>query len=343
MTKKHMDAPDPITPSDAAVTAGNTEPDSVASSSIARADLKGTTGVIEAPTNVPQPSPPSSSSVDGRDLPLRELLDKWGPSVMSVESDMNTKLIHLDPTEAPRRQDAMRALRRDLDAPGRRALAETYKTLANAQFAKEGWRVALVGYLAGAWMLRDGDPPCPKLLANHLSELDAAGDALGPAYMTLEAESVTLRASLLLNFAAAALKLHEWRLARTACEAVLVSQPRNTKALWRLARAYEGDSNLTDALATAVKLFKLDPANAEYERLADRLWARKGRAGKMFNSFLERAQLEGDTLYTQREYERDVSEAMRKGFISCMGKVLLACTRVLASSRLAHALPPIPS
>ena len=31
----------------------------------------------------------------------------------------------------------------------RKAKAEEYKALANAQFGKEAWRVALVGYLAG--------------------------------------------------------------------------------------------------------------------------------------------------------------------------------------------------
>ena len=89
---------------------------------------------------------------------------------------MNTKMLHLDPQEAPRQLAGLRALRQQLDAAGRHGKAEEYKALATAQFKKEAWRVALVGYLAGVWMLREdrADPTCPKLLANHLLELDEA-------------------------------------------------------------------------------------------------------------------------------------------------------------------------
>jgi len=197
-------------------------------------------------------------------------------------------------------------------------------------------------------MLRDGDPPCPKLLANHLCELEDVAAALGPA-MTPPApdspsatgtatdkslstslppspppqrldERAALRTALLMNVAAAALKLSEWRLARTACEAVLAVEPRHPKAMWRVAKAHEGDNNLSEAINVATKLVRSDASNAEASKLLVHLQKRKAKYGKMFNSFVERAHAEGDTLYTKREHERDVSDAMQKGFIQCMGR-----------------------
>ena len=208
---------------------------------------------------------------------------KWSTSALADESDVNTKMLHLDRTEAERQQDALRRLRRSLDSDGRRARAKEYKALANKQFGKEAWRVALVGYLAGVWMLRldheIDDPPCPLLLANHLSELESVVAALGPAVQPLAADeaSATLRASLLVNLAAAALKLTEWRIARGACEVVLAAEPRHAKALWRLAKAHEGDSNLTGAIEAAARLTKCDPANKAAERLLEALRRRKAK------------------------------------------------------------------
>jgi len=214
----------------------------------------------------------------------------------------------------------MRDYRRGLHTAGRLTRAEVYRTLGTVQFKKEHWKIALVGYLAGIWMLREGDPPCPKLLANHLNNLDDAPDALGPAYAKVEPDAVTLRTSLHLNLAAAALKVKEWRLARAACENILQADPKHPKALWRLAKAYEGDNNLTEAMVAARKLVANDPSNMDGEKLLANLQARKAKYGKMFHSFVERAHEEGDTLYTKREQERDVSGAMQKGFVQCMGR-----------------------
>jgi len=257
----------------------------------------------------------------GSDEPLRRLLEKWGSSIMSEENDTTVKLLHLDPEEAARQQQDLRSLRRRLDAQSRHAKAEEYKALANAQFGKEAWRIALVGYLAGTWMLRQDtdDPLCPLFLANHLSALEDVPAALGPPHRAAEG-SEALRASLLLNFAAAAQKLSEWRMARSACERVLSIDPLHPKGLWRLAKAYEGDSNLSDALATASKLASSDPGNKEASKLLASLQARKAKYGKMFGSIVERAHAEGDTLYTMREHERDVSDAMQRGFVQCFSK-----------------------
>lgn len=264
---------------------------------------------------------------DARDERLRAVLAEWGPSTMDRESDISVKLEHLGPGFTERQRDALRALRRSLDADGRKAKAEEYKTLANAQFGKQAWRVALVGYLAGAWMLRRDaeDPPCPKVVVNHLSELGEAVGALGSAKVcegaAAEADgAAALRTSLRVNLAAAALKLNEWRIARAACEAVLACDPAHAKALWRLAKAHEGDSNLTDAMAVARRLVKADASNKEASRLLEALERRKAKQGKMFGSIVERAQAEGDDLYTMKEHERDISVAMHEGFIRCMSR-----------------------
>ena len=280
---------------------------------------------------------------DERDERLRSLLRKWSPSSLAEESDMNTKLLHLDPGEAERQMEGLRALRRSLDAAGRMEQATEYKTLANAQFAKEAWRIALVGYLAGVWMLRNdaSDPSCPKLLANHLTELDGVVSALGGpaagsehasaaavaeeaaaaiASGAVAAGAAALRKSLLVNLAAAALKLNEWRIARAACQVVLTSEPTHVKALWRLAKAYEGDGNLTDAMTVTSRLVEVDAGNKEASRLLELLQRRKAKHGKMFGSIVERAHAEGDTLYTKKEHEADVSDAMHRGFLQCMGK-----------------------
>lgn len=321
---------------------------------------------------------------------LVSLLTNWGPSSTDIESDQYTRLLHVDPREVERQSAGLYALRRSLDAAGRKAKAEEYKTLANKQFGKEAWRVALVGYLAGCWLLRADteDPRCPKLLTNHLSDLEEAAAALGkmsaagkPAAVAAPKEVLAtekhsleqsptpqtdatrattvvkaeekpsppptatsevpvliqppgqpavqetqdngtpaLRESLLLNLAAAALKLSEWRLASTACEHVLCINPTHPKALWRLAKAQEGDGNLTEAIGTASRLVKADCMNREATQLLEQMKKRKAKYGKMFGSFVERAHAEGDTLYTAKEQARDVTKAMETGFIKCMAR-----------------------
>ncbi|KOO23787.1 hypothetical protein Ctob_007554 [Chrysochromulina tobinii] len=190
---------------------------------------------------------------------LVRLLELWGPSSTSEESDMKTKRLHMDPTEAPRLQERLRAFRRTLDARDRSSRAGVYKELANKHFAKEAWRVALVGYLAGIWMLREGDPPCPKLLANHLSELVEAAAALGPPLQPPPPER------------------------SPPCESVLSVEPLHPTALWRLAKAHEGGNNLSEAIVAASKLARSDASHAEAHRLLDRLQQRTAQYGKMFS------------------------------------------------------------
>ena len=58
-----------------------------------------------------------------------------------------------------------------LDLPGRLEQALLLKDEANLQFAEGRWRVAMVGYLTGLWLLRGGgvqaereplSPGCPR-------------------------------------------------------------------------------------------------------------------------------------------------------------------------------------
>ena len=91
----------------------------------------------------PRPRDMLQPTGDGEpDERLVSLLTKWGTSIMCEENDTNTKLLHMDPDEAPRQQEALRGLRRQLDAADRCAKAEQYKGLANAQFTKGASRVA---------------------------------------------------------------------------------------------------------------------------------------------------------------------------------------------------------
>ena len=56
-----------------------------------------------------------------------------------------------------------------LDAPGRLAHALLLKDEANLHFAQGRWRVAMVGYLTGLWLLRSGRGACPLLASAALA------------------------------------------------------------------------------------------------------------------------------------------------------------------------------
>ena len=49
-----------------------------------------------------------------------------------------------------------------LDLPGRLEQALLLKDEANLQFAEGRWRVAMVGYLTGLWLLRGGGAACRR-------------------------------------------------------------------------------------------------------------------------------------------------------------------------------------
>lgn len=87
--------------------------------------------------------------------------------------------------------------------------------------------------------------------------------------------SAALRTSLHLNVAAAALKLSAWAVAKAACEKVLSMEEGNPKALFRLAKALEGEGDLKPAIAALVALIKKDVKNREARQLLDVLKQRQ--------------------------------------------------------------------
>ena len=64
-----------------------------------------------------------------------------------------------------------------LDAPGRLAHALLLKDEANLHFSQGRWRVAMVGYLTGLWLLRSGRGACPLLTEFIQKAHEGAGDS----------------------------------------------------------------------------------------------------------------------------------------------------------------------
>mmetsp|Transcript_30463 Transcript_30463/g.50461 ORF Transcript_30463/g.50461 Transcript_30463/m.50461 type:complete len:358 (-) Transcript_30463:366-1439(-) len=83
--------------------------------------------------------------------------------------------------------------------------------------------------------------------------------------------AAALRNTLHLNVAACALKREDWYLARMACQSVLAREPKQPKALYRLAQAYEGEGEIRSAIRAVTTLLK-DEACKE-DRAAHRLLA----------------------------------------------------------------------
>lgn len=187
----------------------------------------------------------------------------------------------------------LEAVRRGMDVPSRLVKAAECKQEANVSFAAKQWQQALVGYTAGIWFLKRGEQRCPRVLA---SATDAAAYAEAPSALgagepttdekalpaELDEQRESLRISLHLNLAAAALKLSKWEIARTACQFVLMVQgdEASSKARYRLARALEGEEQFDDAISILEKLIALDAANADAQKLLAELRARMAAAPK---------------------------------------------------------------
>ena len=65
-----------------------------------------------------------------------------------------------------------------LDLPGLLEQALLLKDEANLQFAEGRWRVAMVGYLTGLWLLRGGGAACPLLTCAALADREATSKVL---------------------------------------------------------------------------------------------------------------------------------------------------------------------
>lgn len=208
----------------------------------------------------------------------------------------------------------MEFARNALDKDGVLAEAETLKVQANKAFSEGLWRCALVGYAAGVWLLRAGRPACPTTVAHavasareqeaehpfqRLVELAAwlratALDRQGGEAEPLTPAAAALRTSFLLNAAMAALKLEEWASAKAACELVLTDDEGNRKALFRLAKAFEGEGELGRAVSALLTLVKADPKNGDARRLLDGLRARQAEERGKFKAMF------GDELKPER-------------------------------------------
>ncbi len=238
-----------------------------------------------------------------------------------------------DPAGVAAQREGLEEMRRGMTPAERLAKADECKRQANEHFGNGKWRVSMVGYVAGIFFLKHGEPRCPLLVASEVRGLDEVSDALGAGTSgggggggdgttatgvatPEEAEgAMPMRVACHLNLAAAALKLQEWTIARAACEYVLTSvDAAHPKALFRLAKAYEGAGEVGPATSTVAKLLKHDAANAEARKLHEALKKRSAKERSAFKNMFERAREEagGDGLYTAAEEQRDEKERVKK-------------------------------
>lgn len=229
-----------------------------------------------------------------------------------------------DPNETRQQRDGLEEMRRSLNASERLAKAEECKVQANEHFAHGKWRVSMVGYVAGIFFLKHGEPRCPWIVASEVRGLDEVVTSLGAGERSAGAAhssepqdedgAAPLRNACHLNLAAAALKMSEWAIARAACEYVLGVDSTNAKALFRLAKAHEGAGDLAAACSTVSRLLRHDAANAEARRLLEALRKRQAKEKKAFAGCFERVRAAegGEGLYTAAEERRDKQEAKRR-------------------------------
>ena len=269
------------------------------------------------PSSVSQVTHMNSYSADDKHLPgwspsesLTEspcsLLHKLGEGELqhkSVEGFVrNPKLVKED-ILAQKKQ--LELLRNGLDPAGLLTNAEELKAEANKHFGLQRWRTALVGYLGGLWFLRRGAPPCPQLVACGLAMGQSDSDEFKRAMATVAdvvrsaeyvevEEQVALRNSLHLNMAAAALKLEEWPLAKAACESVLAVDATHPKALFRLAKAHEGEGELGRAITVVNSLLKLNAQNSEARKLLDGLRKQQAERKGAFKGMFEEREEPGE-------------------------------------------------
>ena len=183
-----------------------------------------------------------------------------------------------------------------LDDAGRLEQASMWKVASNALIAKDKPHAALLGYLAALWYLRrpSSFPMCVAHALSSAKEKEARYTTTGlqtvAAWLNAttsdgdasDAQAAALRASLHLNAAMAALKLSQWPAARAACERVLAVDDGNVKALYRLAKAHEGEGDLVAGLSALALLLKVEPQNGDARRLHEALRARQAEEKDKF-------------------------------------------------------------
>ena len=269
---------------------------------------------------------------------MQQLLSKYGARTLTSADDIQPDDGgRLDPAAIRLKLEEHEDMRRSLDDGARVTKAEEYKSVANVQFKNGEWRMAIVGYISAVWLLRPGNPPCPRLLVTN-EDFELAAEALGTGvWASAEQQdelpgAEALRLSLHLNVAAAALKLGEWRLARAACEFVLSVECDNVKALYRLAKAREGIQDMSGAIATASRVLQLEPQNSDARRLLGALRARRREEGRMFHGVFGRALADGEGLYTAAEEARDEAIQQQRAQRAQQDELEDASSRILADA-----------
>ena len=196
--------------------------------------------------------------------------------------------VALSVKRAEAEQHGPAALRKRLDGAGRIAQAEAWKADANVKFSDKAYNASLAGYVAGIWMLAKGDPQAPWIViyprtaqeeVPPFAEVPAAlGAGSGDEEKLpseLEEKRDTLRVTLHLNLAAAALQIKEWSIARTACEFVLATQgdAASLMARYWLAVALDGQGDIDEAHDVLIDLIELDEENAAARKLLEKIVA----------------------------------------------------------------------
>ena len=205
---------------------------------------------------------------------------------------MDQRLRDLPEQKKSEARDGLTQLRASLGTAAERVEgAQKLKTEANAAFSEAAYPLAVRSYLTALWLLKPDDLMPPRALSEPTTPSASALQAVvGDSDAS---EHMALQQALLLNVAAAALRLDDWPMARCACDHVLHREPTHSKALYRLAQAHEGTGQLADALEALRTLLKHEPANRDAARLAASIRARSGTEKKMFGGLFEKAQRVG--------------------------------------------------
>jgi hypothetical protein len=185
-----------------------------------------------------------------------------------------------------------------LGATGRLRKAEEMKADANDYLKRQQTKRALGRYLTAIWLLQGGTEPYPIEVAvcevgegrldDQLSGSAVAamlGNGAPDAELDGERDVGKVRRALHLNVAAATLKLNDHTAARAACEFVLLGEPTNEKALFRLARAHEGEGSVEKAKGI---LKGLAASNEEAAELLAQLRARDKKEAQAFKGMFDR-------------------------------------------------------
>lgn len=209
---------------------------------------------------------------------------------------------------------------------------------ANSQLSTGELDTALRLYLSALWLLHPDDPPLPKALAksdrlggalltkaleccfhkfdaklpgkddvtraveDDASQAEIPDDERPVSMEELLAKSSDLRRGIYRNTARVCNELQEWTTSKQACNFVLSVDAADIKALWLLAKAQDGESDLGQAISTLNKLLKIDPNNRPARQLLEGLKQRKKREAAAYGGMFDRA---GDQdrrrMYPQKE------------------------------------------